>query len=281
LIIDNLKFDILKRKIINSKLTIENFKGLTMKKIFVWLLLLVICGWLSASYTITEQTQWSKHAVKKIAFSITGEQSAETETTSETFIGTLLRVGIPSGSGDNAWQVTLSSDSVDMWTSGDINTTTDFSKPVTTTDGTNYFAGCPLYGTLTLTTANNVGTAEVQTISTPNEPNGGTFTLTFDSETTVALPWDVNQDYLDANIEALSTIGVNNVTTSLASDFNSTVDIVFTFAGTLASTDVSLLTIDTTSLTEAGVAVSATVTETTAGVPAAGTVYIYYKEEKD
>jgi len=55
-------------------------------------------------------------------------------------------------------------------------------------------------------------TAEVQTVTITGTPTGGTFTLTFDGETTGPIDFDATNAEMDTALEALSNIGVGEVT---------------------------------------------------------------------
>lgn len=54
--------------------------------------------------------------------------------------------------------------------------------------------------------------AEVQTVTITGSPTGGTFTLTFDGETTANIDFDATNAEVDTALEALSNIGVGEVT---------------------------------------------------------------------
>ena len=56
-------------------------------------------------------------------------------------------------------------------------------------------------------------TDEQQTVRTTNA-TGGTFTLTFDGQTTAPIPYNATGAQIDAALEALSNIGANNIQTS-------------------------------------------------------------------
>ena len=60
---------------------------------------------------------------------------------------------------------------------------------------------------------NDQKTDEQQTVRV-NSATGGTFTLTFKGQTTTALPFDATAAQVDAALEALSTVGADNVQTS-------------------------------------------------------------------
>jgi hypothetical protein len=53
---------------------------------------------------------------------------------------------------------------------------------------------------------------EVQTVSITGTPTGGTFTLTFDGETTAGIAYNANAATVQAALEALSNVGPNAVT---------------------------------------------------------------------
>lgn len=55
-------------------------------------------------------------------------------------------------------------------------------------------------------------TAEVQTVTITGTPTGGTFTLTFDGETTAGIDFDATNAEVDTALEALPNIGVGEVT---------------------------------------------------------------------
>lgn len=101
---------------------------------------------------------------------------------------------------------------------------------------------------------------EVQTLTIT--ATGGTYTLTYDGQTTAAIAWDANAAAIDAALEALSNIGAGDVTVAGAGPYT------ITFTGALAQTDVSQLTVDATSLTGG----TATLTTTTGGDDNADTI---------
>jgi len=109
----------------------------------------------------------------------------------------------------------------------------------------------------TLTTAVD----EVQTLDRTGTISGGSFTLTMDGQTTGAIAYDANAATIEAALEALTNIGSGNVTVT-GGPVSST-DVVLTYSGELAGTNVPLISI-TSSLTGGGTCV---VVATTAGVP--------------
>jgi flagellar hook protein FlgE len=103
---------------------------------------------------------------------------------------------------------------------------------------------------------------EVQTISITGLPTGGTFTLTFNGETTSALDFDASAAEIQSALEALSTIGASNVACA-GGDLPGT-PVTVTFQGSLAGTDVALISIDDSGLT-GGTTPTGSVAETTKG----------------
>lgn len=105
-----------------------------------------------------------------------------------------------------------------------------------------------------------VGTDEKQTVTI--DATGGTFTITFGGQTTTALAWNASAATVQAALEALSTIGTNNILVTLAS-----LVYTLTFRNALGRTNVAAVT-TTPSLTGgAGTATVATSTAGSAGTP--------------
>lgn len=102
---------------------------------------------------------------------------------------------------------------------------------------------------------------EVQTLTITGGPTGGSFTLTFKGQTTAAIAFGATAAAVDAALEALTTIGAGNVTCAGGPLPGTAVTI--TFVGTLAGTNVPLITA-TSSLT-GGTTPTITVAQTTAG----------------
>ena len=104
--------------------------------------------------------------------------------------------------------------------------------------------------------------SEVQTVTLgtapDNDPDGGTFTLTYRGETTADIAWDATAAEIQTALEALSTVNLGDIDVSASIDDG----VTFTFANTLG--DVDLLMIDS-SLTDEGISVTANISETTTG----------------
>ena len=85
------------------------------------------------------------------------------------------------------------------------------------------------------------GTNEVQTLTI--DATGGTYTLSFGGQTTSALAYNAINTTIQTALRGLSSIGGTNVAVTGSGPFT------ITFSGTLANTDVALITADSTSLT--------------------------------
>lgn len=121
---------------------------------------------------------------------------------------------------------------------------------------------------VTTTTPGSAGTDEVQVITFYGSPSGGTFTVTFNGFTTAALAFNISSADLQTALRGLSSIGSGNINVSGSAGGPYTC----TFAGTLASTAVGMLTVDASSLT--GGTIYGTIATTTPGV--AGTNEVQY-----
>ncbi|MDP9363171.1 MAG: hypothetical protein M3Q10_02875 [Chloroflexota bacterium] len=82
--------------------------------------------------------------------------------------------------------------------------------------------------------------SEIQTITITGAPTGGTFTLTFNGQVTAAIPYNATAAQVKAALEALSTIGADNIVASGGPLPATAVDVAF--AGDFAGTDVALMT---------------------------------------
>ena len=117
----------------------------------------------------------------------------------------------------------------------------------------------------------NEGTAavsEVQTVTLgtapANVPDGGTFKLTYGGETTADIAWDANAAAIKTALETLSTVDVDDITVSGAMADG----ITFTFANTLG--DTGLITMNSSALTDGGVAITNSIAETAKGFKVQG-----------
>jgi hypothetical protein len=110
-----------------------------------------------------------------------------------------------------------------------------------------------------LLVASEIGQNEVQTVPIDNATTSGTFTLTYDGETTGTIEWDDDATAVKDALELLPNIDLVAVTGGPGPS----TDWVVEFQGALARTDVALMTGDGTLLV--GGSTTITVVETTAG----------------
>lgn len=82
--------------------------------------------------------------------------------------------------------------------------------------------------TVTTLQAGATGVPEVQRVALDSDTHGGTFTLTFDGENTGALPYNITATALQTALQALTSVGANNLTVT-----GSFPEYVLTFLGTL------------------------------------------------
>lgn len=105
-------------------------------------------------------------------------------------------------------------------------------------------AGVPFAVTVSVS---GTGANEQQTVTIGNTPTGGTFTLTFDGQTTAGIAHDATAGDVEQALEALSNVGVGNVDVTGGPLPGTSVTV--NFVGSLAGTDVALLTADASALT--------------------------------
>jgi len=108
---------------------------------------------------------------------------------------------------------------------------------------------------------------EVQAVTITGTPTGGTYTLTYNGQTTAAIPYNATAAQVQAALVALSNIGSGNVTASGGPQPGSAISV--TFVGALANTNVAQMTA-TGSLT-GGSSPAVAVTTSTAGGADLGT----------
>lgn len=124
-----------------------------------------------------------------------------------------------------------------------------------------------LYNSQTVKVQTN-GVNELQRLTPTGTISGGTFTLTFNAVATAAIAFNATAADIKAALEAISTIGVDEVVVTGGPINTTAVDVEF--RGTLGCTNVSQMTISS-SLTGGG---SVAVSTVTAGVAAAQTLTI-------
>ena len=106
------------------------------------------------------------------------------------------------------------------------------------------------------------GIAEVQTLSKDDKATAGTFTLTYDGQTTGAIAFDAENDEVQGALELLSNVSPGDICVS-GKKFKDDGDTIFTFRNNAG--DVSLISIDTTNLEPPNPGNDWTFTETTKG----------------
>lgn len=106
-----------------------------------------------------------------------------------------------------------------------------------------------------------VSVNEVQTITESNNSTGGTFTITFDGQTTAAIASGAGAATVKSALEALANIGTGNISVTRT---GSPRVYTLTFTGTLGGTNVAQVTA-TSSLTYGGGAVTLSIATTTPG----------------
>lgn len=110
----------------------------------------------------------------------------------------------------------------------------------------------------------SLSTNEVKTITITGTPTGGTFTLTYEGQTTAAIAFNANAAAVQAALEALSTIGVGNVL--VAGGPGPGTPWTVTFQGLFAGIDASEMTDDDALLTGGTTPAVAVTTTTPAGM---------------
>lgn len=105
------------------------------------------------------------------------------------------------------------------------------------------------------------GVSEVQTVTITGTPTGGTFTLTWNGQTTAAIAYNATAAAVQTALEALSNIGVGDVAVTGGPGPGTAYTV--TFRGALSDQDVAALTA-TASLT-GGTTPGVTIATTTAG----------------
>jgi len=100
----------------------------------------------------------------------------------------------------------------------------------------------------------------VQTITLTGIPTGGTFTVSFDGQTTSGIAYNAAASAVQSALQALSTIGAGNITVAGSTGGPYTA----TFGGALANMPVSLMTGSAASLT-GGTSPGVVIAQTTAG----------------
>ncbi|MET9436870.1 hypothetical protein [Streptomyces sp. NPDC006551] len=107
-----------------------------------------------------------------------------------------------------------------------------------------------------------VGTDEVQTVTITGSPTGGTYTLTFDGQTTTGIVYNATASAVQSALEALSNVEAGDVVS--AGGPHPDTPVTVTFGGQYDGEDVPQMTASGASLT-GGTSPAVTVTTTTPG----------------
>ena len=134
-------------------------------------------------------------------------------------------------------------------------------QPLMTT--TNSLSGSTVTLSVAVTQNGNAGTNEVQTFALYGTPTGGTFTLTYDGQTTAAIAYNAANATIDTELEALSNIGAGDI--AIGGGPLPGTAVTVTFGNALAATNVPEMTINGASLT--GGAITITMSTPTVGGP--------------
>lgn len=103
------------------------------------------------------------------------------------------------------------------------------------------------------------GTNEVQTFAETGTVSAGTFTISFQGQTTAPITWNETAANIITALNLLSNVDSGDITATGGAA--GTADVVFTFAGRYAGVDVPLMTVNSAGLTGGTYAI----TQTTAG----------------
>ena len=117
-----------------------------------------------------------------------------------------------------------------------------------------------------LVTAASAAVDEVFKLTISDDADGGTYTITYDGQTTSALAYDADAATIDAALEALSNIGAGDVTVTGTGATRT-----ITFGTALADADLTDLTVDD-ALVENGTVTGEVVAQGSAGASAASTI---------
>ena len=106
--------------------------------------------------------------------------------------------------------------------------------------------------------------SEVQTISRATPPDSGTYTITYEGQTTEAIDYNASVETIQAALEELSAINAGDITVEGGANGLADGSVTFTFSDILG--DVSMISVNGSNLGPGGDSV--TVEETTKGIPA-------------
>lgn len=139
------------------------------------------------------------------------------------------------------------------------------SEQITLTAGPTDLAATPIDpDSVSIFVGSALSTNEVQTVTITGTPTGGTFTLTYDGQTTAGIAFNANAAAVQTALEAISTIGIGNVL--VAGGPGPGTAWTATFQGLFAGIDASTMTASSTGLTGGTTPTVAVTTTTPAGM---------------
>jgi hypothetical protein len=112
---------------------------------------------------------------------------------------------------------------------------------------------------------NGTGTSEIQTLTITGTPTGGTFALAYSGQVTGPIAYNASAGTVQTALRALAAIGSTGVTCTGGALPGTPVTI--TFGGTLANTNVALITSDAGAGLTGGTTPAVAVTTATPGLP--------------
>lgn len=139
--------------------------------------------------------------------------------------------------------------------------TYEASSTESATEFANWDAATKRLVRLTFGDNTNIAVNEIQTLTITGTPTGGDFTITYAGQTTGAIAFNASAATVQTALEALSNIAPGDVTCT-GGDLPGAA-VVCTFGGTLANTDVALMT--TTDSLTGGTAPASAIVQTLAG----------------
>ena len=210
--------------------------------IYVMVLIGVVCG--SARLATTDNGPYRQARVQMLTLTVDNDwpyvDMSDVTFTTNHIQGTVTRIQYDSnGTTDFPWSCVLKDTAgYAIFTKTDCNSTLEPLAYAIYEDDTegNPHRGVDVSGSLSLDIDDVNQLAEVQTCTAPNDADAGTYTITIDGQTTNAMAYDDAVEAIDANLEALSNIGTDGVTSVVSTlDAGNSVPIVITFVSTLGN----------------------------------------------
>jgi hypothetical protein len=213
-----------------------------------WLLLVLLATVVSAGVvTYPSRPAGSGPMSYTVVWNFDRDDVGDQSLASAPIYGYLERIVIESTGTDEAWGVTLKdAHGVSIFAKADLTSASvPYSYALSLADlAGNDFGAVPAHGPLTVETANVATTQEVQSLTLTANATDGTFTLTYKGQTTAAIAYNANAATTKAALEALSTVGTDDITVG-GQPLNTTGATTFTFAAEIG--DAPMLSVDLSS----------------------------------